>query len=43
MELHREIKSDMLTLLEGSAKPNWTKQRINDEQFKIFMKLKGEK
>lgn len=38
--LHREAKKDLLDLLDVMSMPNYTKDRIKDELFKIFLKLK---
>jgi len=36
----REIKAELLTLLEKAQQPNISKGKLIDEIFKIYMKLK---
>ena len=39
-ELHREIKKDLLDIMSRLNVPNNTKQQINDQLFKLYMKIK---
>lgn len=40
LEMHREIKTDILDLLAKANQPNMTKQTVMDELFKIYTKVK---
>ncbi len=40
LEKHRGIKSKILNLMERSNTPNFTKEKIRDELFKIYLELK---
>ncbi len=39
-EKHREVKQMILVLLERMDNPNWSKAKLKDELFKIFMEIK---
>lgn len=40
MDKHRELKARMLKLLERCSMPNYTKQKLQDELFKLYKELK---
>lgn len=40
LQKHKEIKRDLLDLMGKVSTPNVTKDKIKDELFKIYVKLK---
>jgi hypothetical protein len=39
-EQHRLIKTDLLTLMGKFEQPNMTKEKLKDELFKLYKKIK---
>lgn len=40
VEEHREIKSDLLTLMGKFEQPNMTKEKLKDELWILYQKIK---
>lgn len=39
-EKHRALRVALMALMEKSARPNWDKERIRQDMFKIYMEYK---
>lgn len=40
LDKHRAIKTDLLTLMGKFEQPNMTKEKLKDELFKLYTKIK---